>query len=58
MSKAFTRESDESGAEEIPPFRHRLPPGASNYTGREGADRQLFRPSRHQPDPVVASGGR
>ena len=40
MSKAFTRESDnESGAEEIPSFRHQLPPGARNYITREGADR-------------------
>src|SRR5207247_6459445 len=39
MSKAFTRESDQSGAEEIPSFRPRLPPGASNYITREGADR-------------------
>ena len=39
MSKAFTRESDESGAEEIPSFRPQLPPGARNYITREGADR-------------------
>lgn len=39
MSKAFTRESDESGAEEIPPFRPQLPPGARNYITREGAER-------------------
>ena len=39
MSKAFTRESDQSGAEEIPSFRPRLPPGVRNYITREGADR-------------------
>src|SRR2546426_4481927 len=39
MSKAFTRESDESGAQEIPSFRPRLPPGTRNYITREGADR-------------------
>ena len=39
MSKAFTRESDDSGAEEIPSFRPQLPPGARNYITREGADR-------------------
>ena len=40
MSKAFTRESDdESGAEEIPPFRPQLPSGTRNYITREGADR-------------------
>jgi transcription elongation factor GreB len=39
VSKAFTRESDESSAEEIPSFRPELPPGARNYITREGADR-------------------
>ena len=39
MSKAFTRESDESGVEEIPSYRPQLPPGARNYITREGADR-------------------
>src|SRR5437588_1392130 len=39
MSKAFTRESDESGAEEIPTFRPQLPPGVRNYITREGAER-------------------
>lgn len=38
MSKAFTRESDESGAEEIPSSRPQLPPGARNYITREGAE--------------------
>src|SRR5882672_3737060 len=39
MIKAFIREPDESGAEEIPPFRPQLPPGTRNYITREGADR-------------------
>jgi len=39
VSKAFTRESDDSSAEEIPAFRPQLPPGTSNYITREGADR-------------------
>jgi transcription elongation factor GreB len=39
VSKAFTRESDESGAEETPPVRFQLPPGARNYITREGAAR-------------------
>ncbi len=39
MSKAFTRESDESGGEDIPSFRPQLPPGARNYITREGAER-------------------
>ena len=38
MSKAFTRESDQAGAEEIPSFQPRLPPGTRNYITREGAD--------------------
>jgi len=39
VSKAFTRESDETDAEEIPSGRFQLPPGAKNYITREGADR-------------------
>src|SRR5579885_2365426 len=39
MSKAFTRESDESGVADIPSSRPQLPPGARNYITREGADR-------------------
>jgi transcription elongation factor GreB len=38
MSKAFTREPDESGDDEIPPTRPSLPPGTSNYITPEGAD--------------------
>lgn len=37
MSKAFTRESDDS--EEQPPVRAALPPGTRNYITRQGADR-------------------
>ena len=39
MSKAFTRESDDHDAEEIPSIRPKLPPGARNYITREGANR-------------------
>jgi transcription elongation factor GreB len=39
VSKAFTRESDETDAEEIPSGRFQLPPGAKNYITRDGADR-------------------
>lgn len=39
MSKAFTRESDEIGPEELKSLRPQLPPGASNYITRAGADR-------------------
>src|SRR6266480_2227410 len=39
MSKAFTREGDDSGAEEMPSFRPQLPAGTRNYITREGADR-------------------
>src|ERR1043165_7201614 len=38
MSKAFTRESDDSGGEEIAPIRPRLPPGTTNYITRAGAE--------------------
>ena len=39
MSKAFTRESDESGDDEIPPIRPSLPPGTTNYITPQGAER-------------------
>ena len=39
MSKAFTRESDDSGAEDVPSFRPQLPPGVRNYITRDGAER-------------------
>jgi transcription elongation factor GreB len=39
VSKAFTRESDEARAEEIPSYRPQLPSGARNYITLEGADR-------------------
>jgi len=38
MSKAFTRESDDSGDYEIPSVRSSLPPGTTNYITREGAE--------------------
>ena len=37
MSKAFTKESDESG-DEIPSIRPHLPPGTTNYITREGVE--------------------
>jgi transcription elongation factor GreB len=39
VSKAFTRESDEARAEEIPSYRPQLASGARNYITLEGADR-------------------
>jgi len=39
MSKAFTRESDESGDDEIPSTRPSLPPGTTNYITPQGAER-------------------
>jgi transcription elongation factor GreB len=39
MSKAFTRESDESGDDAIPPTRPSLPPGTTNYITPQGAER-------------------
>src|SRR5256885_801164 len=39
MSKAFTRESDDSGEDEISPLRPPLPPGTTNYITRQGAER-------------------
>jgi transcription elongation factor GreB len=39
VSKAFTRESDEAGAEEIPYIRPQLPPGVRNYITQDGAAR-------------------
>jgi len=42
VSKAFTRESDEAQAEEIPAIRFR-PSGARNHITREGAERMRRR---------------
>jgi len=39
MSKAFTRELDDSDAEELPGSRPQLPPGTRNYITPEGAAR-------------------
>jgi len=39
MSKAFTRESDQSDGEEVPGLRPQLPPGTRNYITREGVAR-------------------
>jgi transcription elongation factor GreB len=56
VSRAFKRESDESGAEEMPAVRPELPPGTRNYISSEGADRL-----RHRLDELLetkrASGG-
>jgi transcription elongation factor GreB len=38
MSKAFTRESDDSNADDLPSFRPQLPPGTRNYITRDGAN--------------------
>ena len=43
MSRAFKRESDESGAEEMPAVRPPLPPGTRNYISTEGADKLRHR---------------
>jgi transcription elongation factor GreB len=43
VSRAFKRESDESGAEEMPAVRPQLPPGATNYITQAGADRLRHR---------------
>ena len=43
MSRAFKRESDESGAEEMPAVRPPWPPGTRNYISREGADKLRHR---------------
>jgi transcription elongation factor GreB len=39
MSKAFTRESDDSDVEELASTRPQLPPGARNYITPAGAER-------------------
>lgn len=39
VSKAFTRESDEAGGDEVPPLRPAIPPGVKRYITKEGADR-------------------
>jgi transcription elongation factor GreB len=38
MSKAFTRESDDSGDDEVASIRPPLPPGTTNYITPEGAE--------------------
>ena len=61
MSKAFTRESDEARAEEVPSYRPQLPFGARNYITAEGADRlkqrlnQLIERKRASNDAGTAS---
>ena len=39
VSKAFTRESDNTGPNETPLVRRRIPPGTKNFITQEGADR-------------------
>jgi transcription elongation factor GreB len=39
VSKAFTRESDEAGADDIAPLRPRTPLGVKRYITRQGAER-------------------
>jgi len=61
VSKAFTRESDEARAEEVPSYRPQLPFGARNYITAEGADRlkqrlnQLIERKRASNDAGTAS---
>ena len=43
MSKAFTRESDETEPEEIQSVRTQLPPGTRNYITPKGADQLRHR---------------
>jgi transcription elongation factor GreB len=43
VSRAFKRESDESGAEEMAAVRPQLPPGTRNYITQAGADRLRHR---------------
>jgi transcription elongation factor GreB len=56
MSKAFTRESDESGDDEVPTIRPSLPPGTTNYITSQGAERltqrldNLLETRRQSPD--------
>jgi len=61
VSKAFTRESDEARAEEVPSYRPQLPLGARNYITAEGADslkqrlNQLIERKRASNDAGTAS---
>jgi transcription elongation factor GreB len=43
VSKAFTRESDDSRADEFPLLRRQIPPGTRNLITREGAARLRLR---------------
>ena len=58
MSKAFTRESDDSGPEEISPVRTQLPHGTRNYITREGADKlkQRLQGLLHAKQELTAKG--
>jgi transcription elongation factor GreB len=70
VSKAFTRESDEGGAEQIPSIRPRLPSGARNYITKEGAQRLTHRlngllerrrglaTAGNEPDPIATADRR
>ena len=57
MSKAFTRESDESGDDAISPIRPPLPPGITNYITPQGAERlqQRLKTLLHKKEQLIAS---
>ena len=57
MSRAFKRESDESGAEEMPAVRHQLPPGTRNLITREGADKLRHRLNEFLETKRASAGG-
>ena len=57
MSRAFKRESDESGAEEMPAVRPQLPPGTRNHISREGADKLRARVNELLETKRASAGG-
>ena len=57
MSRAFKRESDESGAEELPAARPPLPAGARNLISREGADKLRHRLNELLETKRASAGG-
>jgi transcription elongation factor GreB len=59
VSKAFTRESDDAGGEEIPFCRPQLPAGRRNYITRDGAQRlkQRLNELLEKKQALTASGG-
>ncbi len=57
MSRAFKRESDESGAEEMPAVRPPLPAGARNLITREGVDKLRHRLNELLETKRASAGG-